>query len=390
MYGMDLLHLLQRTAKSNFTEPLGLAAGFVHKINVHSDVPPVQQKLRRLPFAVRDAVSQEVKRLESEGIIEKVDSSPWVSPLVAIQKKSGGIRLCVGLREPNKAVIIDSHPLPHIEEVFTELLGASMFSTIDLQNAYHQVTLHQDSRDLTAFVTHEGLYRFTWVPYGLASAPSAFQRMTSQILAGLDGVQCYLDDIIVCNDNPELHEKRLQSILQWLQNCGLKLNVEKCHFRKTELPFLGHVISASGLHPNPDHVLAIQQAPPPHDARSLHSFLGLAGWYFKFIPNYATLVEPLRALLQKATGFCWTDEVQEHFNRLKHLITTSPALALLDPTVTTDASDYGIGAVLTQRHGTTERTVAFAFRTLSDCERKYWHGVSSGKCHQIMFHLPPA
>ncbi|KAL1254360.1 hypothetical protein QQF64_016589 [Cirrhinus molitorella] len=199
--------------------------------------------------------------------------------------------------------------------------------------------------------------------------------MMCQILAGQDGVQYYLDDIIVYGDNPELHEKRLQSVLQRLQNCGLKLNVEKCCFRKPELPFLGHVISASGLHPNPDHVLAIQQAPPPHDAQTLRSFLGLAGWYSKFIPNYATLVEPLRALLQKSTGFCWTDEAQEYFNRLKQLITTSPALALFDPslptTVTTDASDYGIGAVLTQSHGTTERTVAFASRTLSDCERKY-------------------
>lgn len=129
------------------------------------------------------------------------------------------------------------------------------------------------------------------------------------------------------------------------------------------------------MHPNPDHVLAIQQAPPPHDAQSLRSFLGLAGWYSKFIPNYATLVKPLRALLRKSTGFCWTGEAQEYFNHLKHLITTSPALALYDPTlpttVTTDASDYGVGAVLTQSHGTDERTVAFASRTLSDCERKY-------------------
>lgn len=247
LLGMDLFNALHLEIRNgsvvssaensqvavNLTKPLGVAAGFVHKVNVRSDVPPIQQKLRRLPFAVRDAVSQELKRLESEGIIEKVDSSPWVSPLVVIKKKSGGIRLSVDLREPNKAVIIDSHPLPHIEEVFTELRGASMFSTIDLQNAYHQVTLHPDSRDLTAFVTHDGLYRFTRVPYGLASAPSAFQRMMSQILAGQDGVQCYLDDIIVFGNNPELHEKRLQSVLQRLQNCGLKLNVEKCCFRKT-------------------------------------------------------------------------------------------------------------------------------------------------------------
>lgn len=129
------------------------------------------------------------------------------------------------------------------------------------------------------------------------------------------------------------------------------------------------------LHLNPDHVLAIQQAPPPHDAQSLPSFLGLVGWNYKFIPNNATLVEPIRAVLSKSTSFSWTKGAQEYFDRLKHLITASPALALLDPslptTVTTDASDYGIDAMLNQHQGIKERTVAFASRTLSDCERKY-------------------
>ncbi|GAA6098722.1 ankyrin-3-like isoform X1 [Tachysurus ichikawai] len=194
-----------RTAVNN-TEALGIATGFTHKVKMRSDVPPVQQKLRRLPFAVRSAVSEELKRLEAEGFIERVDSSAWVSPLVVVKKKTGGIRLCVDLREPNRAVVIDSHPLPHIEEVFTELRGATMFSTIDLQNAYHQVQLHPSSRDLTAFITHDGLFRFTRVPYGLASAPSAFQRMMSQILADKKAVQCYLDNIIVyeAHQDPEL------------------------------------------------------------------------------------------------------------------------------------------------------------------------------------------
>ncbi|KAL7879761.1 hypothetical protein SRHO_G00020150 [Serrasalmus rhombeus] len=388
LLGMDLFTALQLeirdgcvmpsagwTAAVDFTDACGVAEGFVHKVKLRSDVPPLQQKLRRLPFAVRDSVSQELKRLEKEGIIEKVDSSEWVSPTVVIQKKSGGIRLCVDLREPNKAVVIDSHPLPHIEEVFTELRGSAVFSTIDLQNAYHQVTLHEDSRDLTAFITHDGLFRFTRVPYGLASAPSAFQRMMSQILDGLDGVQCYLDDIIIHADTPETHERRLCAVLHRLQDRGLKINREKCSFRKTELPFLGHVISATGLHPDPEHVVAVTQAPPPQDAHALRSFLGLTGWYAKFIPNYATLVEPLRAVLRKSTGFCWTDEANEKFSRVKQIISTSHALALFDPscptTVTTDASNYGLGAVLTQWHGDTELTVAFASRTLSECERKY-------------------
>ena len=183
------------------TEAIGVAVGLTQKVKLRSDVPPVQQKLCRLPFAV----SEELKILEEGGIIERVDSSAWVSPVVVVKKKTGGIRLCVDLREPNRAVWIDSHPLPHIEEVFCELRGATMFSTIDLQNAYHQVQLHPSSRDLTAFITHDR------VPYGLASAPSAFQRMMSQILAHQPGVQCYLDDIIVYGETPALHETRLKA-----------------------------------------------------------------------------------------------------------------------------------------------------------------------------------
>ncbi|CAM4599766.1 unnamed protein product [Lepidochelys kempii] len=137
---------------------------------------PVRQKLRHLPFSVREAVSEELRKLVQKDIIEEIDSSEWVSPIVVMLKKGGGIRLCVDLREPNKAIVMDSHPLPHIEEVFAELCGAKMFSNLDLQTAYYQVMLHEDSRDLTAFITHEGLFSFKHVPYSLASAPSAFQK----------------------------------------------------------------------------------------------------------------------------------------------------------------------------------------------------------------------
>ncbi|CAM5112724.1 unnamed protein product [Natator depressus] len=144
---------------------------------MRNNVMPVRQKLRRLPFSVREAVSEELRKLVQKDIIEEIDSSEWVSPVVVMQKKGGGIRLCVDLREPNKAIVIDSHPLPHIEEVFAELRGAKMFFNLDLQTAYYQVMLHEDSRDLTTFITHEGLFSFKHVPYCLASAPSVFQKM---------------------------------------------------------------------------------------------------------------------------------------------------------------------------------------------------------------------
>ena len=176
---------------------IGCAKNFVHRVKVSTSVPPVRQKLCRLPLSVRDAVTAEINKLLAAGVIERIDASPWVSPIVVTRKKKGGIRMCVDLREPNKAVITDCFPIPHIDELLSTLRGAAVFSTIDLASAYHQVPLHEESRDLTAFITHEGLFRYCRVPYGLSSAPSAFQKMMSTILKGLPGVQNYLDDVII-------------------------------------------------------------------------------------------------------------------------------------------------------------------------------------------------
>ena len=354
----------------------GCAKGFVHKVKVRPEVKPVQQKLRRLPLSVRDAVSQELRNLEQHGIIEKIDASEWVSPIVVTKKKSGDIRMCVDLREPNKAVITDSHPLPLIEDILSELHGAVMFSTLDLKSAYHQLTLHEESRGLTAFITHEGLYQYCRVPYGLCSAPATFQKMMTQILSGLKGVQCYLDDVIIYGTSEAAHEVNLRAVLHRINNAGLQLNVDKCQLRQTTLTFLGQKIGPEGLLPDDSHVAAILNAPPPTDPTTLRSFLGLSAWYSKFVPNYATVVEPMRALLRKDCPFQWNNTAQAALDRVKQLIVHSPALVLFDPSkpaiVSTDASDYGVGAVLTQldSHGA-EQTVAFASRSLSDAERKY-------------------
>ncbi len=156
----------------------------------------------------------DLQKLVKQDVIEPVDASEWVSPIVVTRKKDGGIRLCVDLREPNKAVVVDSFPLPHMKEMFANLCGATVFSTLDLQSAYHQVTLHEDSRNLTAFITHDGLFSFKRVPYGLASAPSCFQRMMSEILNGQFGAHCYLDDIMVAGASLKEHDENLQAVLQ--------------------------------------------------------------------------------------------------------------------------------------------------------------------------------
>ena len=200
--------------------------------------------------------------------------------------------------------------------------------------------------------------------------------MMMQILSGMKGVQCYLDDVITYGSSEAEHDANLSAVLRKINNAGLKLNVDKCQLRRTTLSFLGQKIGPEGLLPDDSHVAAILNAPSPSDPATLRSFLGLSAWYSKFVPNYATVVEPMRALLRKNCSFHWNKAAQAAFERVKQLIVHSTALVMFDPSkstiVSTDASDYGVGAVLTQMDSNgAEQTVAFASRSLSDAERKY-------------------
>lgn len=184
---------------------IGHAKNFVHKVHTRPEVKPVQQKLRCLPLSVREAVTNELNELEEQGIIEIIDSSERVSPIVVTSRRNGRIRMCVDMREPSKAVVPDGHPLPLIEDLMSELRGSQLYSTLDLKSAYHQLELQRESRGLAAFITHEGLYQYCRVPYRQSSDPAAFQKMMIKILSGLEGVQCYLDDVIVYGSSPAHH-----------------------------------------------------------------------------------------------------------------------------------------------------------------------------------------
>ncbi|XP_075739522.1 uncharacterized protein LOC142784984 [Rhipicephalus microplus] len=357
-----------------FTPGLGLVRGFQHKVKMKQAVSPVAQTLRRLPFSVRQPVSDQLQTLLSADIIERIDASEWVSPIVAVQKEDGSIRLFVDLREPNKAIVVDNFSLPHTEELLHASNGARHFSNLDLASAYHQVLLHPDSRDLAAFVTHEGLFRFKRVCFGLTSAPAAFQQLMTRILQGCHGVLCYIDDIIVFGKTEKEHAKNLEEVLHRTAKAGLKLN-EKCVFNATELSFLGHHVSAEGIAPLQAKVDAIVHAPTPAEPGTLRSFLGLVEYYAKFIPRLAEEVEPMRRLLCKDIPFEWDTAAQASFERVKTLLASHKVLHMFDPalpvTVATDASAYGLGAVLQQVDGQKALTIAFASRTLTNAERKY-------------------
>lgn len=360
-----------------FSPELGLVKNQTHTVTLRHHIPPVQAKLRRLPITLRESVSAEIQRLERLDIIERINASEWVSPIVVVKKKDGGIRMCVDLRAPNRAIVIDSFPLPHIDELLNSLKGASHFSKLDLASAYHQVRLDPNSRDLTAFITHEGLFRFKRVCFGLASAPAAFQQIMSNILRDCQGVKFYLDDVIVYGSSPQEHDANLREVLTRIKKAGMKLN-KKAVFNVSELFFLGHRLSAEGVAPLPSKIDEVLNFPVPSDPSQLKAFLGLVEYYSKFILHCATVVEPMRRLLRKGVSFFWSSDVQDSFQKVKTCLQQAPILSMFDTTlpviVSTDASNYGLGAVLQQQHGKHLKTVAFASRSLTEAERKYSTG----------------
>nr|XP_054924330.1 uncharacterized protein K02A2.6-like [Dermacentor andersoni] len=315
---------------SLFSPELGLAKGFTHRIKTRQGVQPVTSKLRRLPYSLRSPVSNELHRLLSLDIIERIDASEWVSPIVVVNKKDGSIRICVDLREPNKAIVPDSFPLPHTEELLHALVGATHFSKLDLASAYHQVLLHPDSRDLTAFITHDGLFRFKRVCFVLVSAPAAFQKMMAKILDRCPGVLFYIDDVIIFGKTAEQHLSNLKTVLQKIKNAGLKLN-NKCLFDVPELAFLGHKVTARGISPLPEKVDSIANTPVPTDVAALRSFLGLVEYYSKFVPHLAQVVEPMRVLLRKNEPFIWSAEADSSFRRVKEMLSSSTVLQMFEP-----------------------------------------------------------
>ena len=356
-------------------EGVGEVRKFQHKPVVNEMVRPISQAYRRLPLSVRESVSLELKRLEDDDIIERVDASPWISNIVIVPKKNNEIRLCIDLRSVNKAIVPDRYPLPTLSELTSEFHGSRVFSKLDLRRSYEQVPLHKDSRYLTAFITHEGVFQFKRVPYGLASAPSCFQKILSSILKDCPGATNNIDDVVVHGKTPDEHDQRLEKVLQKFVAYGLKLNEDKCVFSKSSINFVGHKLSYSGVSPLKSNVEAILRLPEPKNRKELQSFLATTNYYLKFIPNYASKAEPLRKLLRKDVSWTWAEEQRSAVEDLKNRIASPPVLCYFDPespiVVTTDASNCAIGGVLSQVQDGVERPVAFASKTLNETERKY-------------------
>ena len=335
----------------------------------------MRQPLRRLPLAVVDEVSARLDELEEQGVVEKVSASSWVSPLVVGRKRDGAIRLCVDMRRVNKAVITDGYPLPRIEDVLDHLSGSEVFSRLDLKDAYHQLELHPDSRDLTTFVSHKGLYRFRRVNFGLASAGPCFQRVMASMLDGIPGVEVYLDDILIHAASQVEHDSRLREVLERFKAHRVRVNWPKSQTSQPEIGFLGYRVSAAGVRIDPERVKPLLEAPNPHDEKGLRAFLGSVGYHARFLPRFSDAVEPLRAALREEP-FEWTEALSSAVQRVKDAIRQAPALAMFDPALptvlATDASDVGCGAYVTQVDAAGKpRVIAYASKTFTSAERNY-------------------
>ncbi|CAB3985107.1 Transposon Tf2-9 poly [Paramuricea clavata] len=344
------------------------------KVHVNPDIPPVAQPPRRVPFHIRKVVDKKITELEDLDIIESVQGpTPWVSPLVAVPKANGEVRVCVDMRRANEAVIRERHPIPTLEETVQALNGATVFSKLDLRWGYHQIELHPDSRGLTTFSTPQGLKRYKRLIFGLSSASEMYQFVIQQVLIGIPGVRNISDDIIVFGTTQAEHDRSLDQTLQRLHANGLTLNKDKCLFSVPELVFFGFKISAAGLSPDDKKVEAIQNAPAPTNAGQVRSFLGLVNYCARFIPNLATISEPLRQLTRMGAKWAWGKPQQLAFNELKYSLTSDCVMAHYNPEAETelrvDASPVGLGAILMQSDGHETRPVAYA--TLTDVERRY-------------------
>ena len=356
-------------------DDLGNTPLLEHAIETHG--PPLRQPYRRQNPAVRREEMTQVQQILSSNVI-RPSNSPWASPVVMVRKKDGSLRFCVDFRQLNAATVKDAHPLPRIDDLLDALHGAKWFSTLDLKSGYWQVPITEQDKAKTAFRTSSGqLFEFNQVPFGLCNAPATFSHLMDRVLAGLHWETClfYLDDVIVFSSTWEEHLARLSEVFERLRHAKLKLGAAKCTFATKEVSYLGHRVTEEGLLPDPSLLAAIRDIPPPTTATEVRSFLGLAGYYRRYVKGFAAIAAPLHALTRKDAVFHWSEDCQAAFDQLQTRLTTSPITAFPDFSqafrLYTDTSTAGLGAILAQVWDGKERIICCASRALNKAEKSY-------------------
>lgn len=359
--------------------PKGLppSRGVEHEIELEPGAKPPYLRIYHMSPLELAEVKRQLTDLIDMGFIQP-SKSPYGAPILFVPKKNGKLRMCIDYRALNKITVKNRYPLPRIDELMDQLHGATMFSKLDLQSGYWQIRIAEQDVPKTAFRTRYGHFEWKVMPFGLTNAPATFQHLMNKILQPyLDKfVVVYLDDILIFSKTPEEHLEHVATVLEILKENQLYVGLDKCAFGLSEIDFLGHIVSAEGIKPDPKKVAAVKEWPTPGTVREVRSFLGLTGYYRRFIQHYAQKAYPLTELTKESVKWQWRDDVEGRaFEELKKALVSAPVLVMPDPSlpyeVYTDASKFALGAVLLQNQGKGLQPVAYLSRKLSPTERNY-------------------
>lgn len=359
---------------------LGFTNAVKHAIKTTTDAP-IHTKQYRFPPVHKGEIDNQVQQLLTNEII-KPSTSPYNSPLWIVPKKADSKgnkrwRMVIDYRALNEKTVGDAYPLPNITEILDQLGSAKYFSVFDLASGFHQIQMSEKDAPKTAFSTPYGHYEFQRMPFGLKNAPATFQRLMDQVLSGLQGNELfvYLDDIVLYSSSLREHETKFERLAARLRAANLKLQPDKCEFLRPEVMYLGHIIGKDGVRPDPKKIEAVRNFPLPKNPKTIKQFLGLAGYYRRFIPGFSKVAKPLTELLKKEATFRWGYEQDQAFRVLRDALCTEPLLQYPDFTepfvVTTDASQIAIGGILSQGPIGKDQPIAYTSRVLNDAEQNY-------------------
>ena len=337
---------------------------------------PFKQAPRRHPMAYLPIIDEHVDKMLANDICEPF-YGPWASNVVLVKKSDGSLRFCIDYRQLNNLTVKNSYPLPRIDTCFDALGDAKFFSTLDLRQGYWQVENDPETADKTTFITRKGASKFKVLPFGLSNAPAVFQRLMNLVMRGLTWEAClvFLDDIVVMSTTFEQHLERLRAVFGRLRSANLKLKPSKCKLFQLKVKFLGSIVSANGIEPDPDKLKVIEEWPVPKNLTELRAFVGLASYYRRHVEGFSDLAKPLSELTRKNQPFIWGPDQQQAFEILKNRLMNYPVLAPPLPEgrfiIDTDASDFAMGAVLQQEQNGTIRVISYASKTFDAAERQY-------------------